>query len=114
MHKTVSGPRLAGPSNYHQRIKCLNTQEKQYGATQTQSPMTTMGKARSLCMSKTLSGRIGKVTYQVTWQHYTYHNSTTWNNWRIHCKNATFPPARMSLQGVTIISVNKVLPVCVF
>lgn len=30
-----SRPRLPGPSNYHQSIKCLNTQEKQYGATRT-------------------------------------------------------------------------------
>lgn len=67
-------------------LNVLKTQEKQYGATQTQSPMTTMGKARSLCMCNILSDRIWKVTYQVTRPHYTYHNSTTWNNWRIHCK----------------------------
>lgn len=30
-----SRPSLPGPSNYHQSIKCLNTQEKQYGATWT-------------------------------------------------------------------------------
>lgn len=54
----------------------------------TESPMTTKGKA--VCVYNTLSDGNWKVTYQVTWQHYTNHNSTARNHWRIHCKMPLF------------------------